>query len=140
MSDDDRDGTKKKKKKKKKGTKGKRKDKKRKTKKTDTKDKKTKETDKKDKKVKGKKQTMWWDDPKNIKLMNKKVTGRPSWSEKPVSYKRGKIYFSRKKGAFRVYVRKTDRVESTVKWKSSSSDAKKNAFNYGCGLIETDPR
>ena len=83
---------------------------------------------------------MWWDDPEAIKLMKKKVGGRPSLSDKPVPYKQGKILFSKLKKAFRVYLKKTDRVESTVKCKSLSSEAKKNAFNYSCGLIETDPR
>ena len=36
-------------------------------------------------------------------------------SFKPTEYKGGKIYFSKAKRAWRVYLRKRDRVESTVK-------------------------
>jgi hypothetical protein len=79
----------------------------------------------------------WQTDPAAIAIMKRPASNRPSYSEKPVAYKGGKIYFAAAKKAFRVYLKKQDLVEKHVAIGEPTKDNKKHAFQYACGLIET---
>ena len=57
---------------------------------------------------------MWQCDPEAIAIMKRPAASRPSYSEKPVAYKGGKIYFAAARKVFRVYLRKEDRIEKYV--------------------------
>ena len=72
--------------------------------------------------------------------MKRPAKARPSYTEEPTPYKQGKIYFSKSKQAFRVYLKKTDRVDKAVKIQDQSKKRKNEAFQYACALIETDSR
>jgi hypothetical protein len=63
---------------------------------------------------------------------------RPKFSEDPVAYRGGRIYFSKPKNAFRVYTRKADRIETTI---GVADDADKlEKFQVACAMVEVDPR
>jgi protein-L-isoaspartate O-methyltransferase len=83
----------------------------------------------------------WRDDKSSDKIIKKRpAASRPAMSVRPTPYNGGKIYFAKAKNAFRVYLRKRDRVEKQVHVGSADIGAKKSAWQYACGLIETDPR
>ena len=112
--------------------------------KTATKDEKRKKRTKDDKPKKsdGKRpyNYKWYNDPDAIKIMKRPAAARPSYTDKPVEYKKGKIYFSKAKEAFRVYLKRTDRVERQVRVADRTKASMRDAFQYSCGLIESDPR
>ena len=83
----------------------------------------------------------WRDSPDLNKILNKtSAKVRPKYSEKPTHYHGGKIYWSKSKMAFRVYLRNEDLVEKQVKVGELDQKSKSTAFQYSCGLIEVDPR
>ena len=60
--------------------------------------------------------------------------------DKPLHWGGGRIYYSEKKGSWRVYRRCEDKVEKTIKVsKSNPADIKKN-WNNALKLIKRDPR
>ena len=75
------------------------------------------------------------------KMIKKRpASKRPPMTTKPTSYGKGKIYFTKAKNAFRVYVRSRDRVEKHVQVGEPTPANKASAWQYACGLIESDPR
>ncbi len=65
---------------------------------------------------------------------------RPPESQKPTAHAGGKIYFSKPKSAFRVYLRMGDRIEKAIKANVASKDDMRRKFNVCCALIENDKR
>jgi hypothetical protein len=96
--------------------------------------------------MKGKKpkKLPWNEDPAVKKLLAEKQKGkakRPTFSSKPVTYRGGKIYFSKAKQSLRVYLRSpTDKVEKLVSIIDDTKKGKDAAMTYACVLIEKDPR
>ena len=67
------------------------------------------------------------------------AANRPQFSLKPLKHGGGRIYFSDKKHAFRVYKRGADGVESSVNTDGTLAD-KRARFQVACAMIEADPR
>ena len=65
---------------------------------------------------------------------------RPPQSEKPTSHAGGRIYFSKGKGAYRVYLRAGDRIEKQVKANVANKADMQHKFRICCALIENDKR
>ena len=65
---------------------------------------------------------------------------RPPQSQKPTAHAGGKIYWSKPKGAYRVYLRKGDRVDKCVPANVASESDMKHKFMIACALIENDTR
>ena len=65
---------------------------------------------------------------------------RPPWSQNPTPYAGGRIYFSKLKNAYRVYLRKGDRIEKCVKANAGCDIDMADKFDICCSLIENDPR
>ena len=65
---------------------------------------------------------------------------RPPMTERPCAYRGGKIYFSQRKFAFRVYKRRKDRIEQTIKVASETVAAKNVAWDAALTEIDKDPR
>lgn len=61
---------------------------------------------------------------------------RPKYKQKPAMHAGGRINFAAARGAFRVYLRKGDKVEETVQFQNDP----RTAFDYSCALIENDKR
>ena len=64
----------------------------------------------------------------------------PEPSFKPTDYKGGKIYFSKAKHAWRVYVRKRDRIEAQVKVNEEDDDEVNKRWKKCLKLIRHDKR
>ena len=65
---------------------------------------------------------------------------RPPQSESPTSHAGGRIYFSKPKSAYRVYLRAGDRIEKMVKAKAADKADMQHKFAICCALIENDKR
>ena len=65
---------------------------------------------------------------------------RPPQSERPTAHAGGKIYWSKPKSAYRVYLRVGDRIEKRVPANSGSKDDMRQKFLICCALIENDKR
>ena len=65
---------------------------------------------------------------------------RPPQSQKPTAHAGGKIYWSKPKGAYRVYLRKGDRVDKCVPANVANESDMKHKFMIACALIENDTR
>ena len=52
----------------------------------------------------------------------------------------GKIYFAKSKKAYRIYKRRKDKVETTVRVDLTDKADLKRKFAIGCAMIESDPR
>ncbi len=64
----------------------------------------------------------------------------PEPSFKPTEYKGGKIYFSKAKHAWRVYVRKRDRIEAQIKVNEEDRDEVKTRWKKCLKMIRHDKR
>ena len=67
------------------------------------------------------------------------AANRPKFSLTPIKHGGGRIYFSQKKHAFRVYKRGGDKVESHVNTDGTLADERVE-FQIACAMIEADPR
>ena len=65
---------------------------------------------------------------------------RPLPSQKPTAHAGGKIYWSKPKGVYRVYLRAGDRIDKQVKANVASKDDMRHKFLICCALIENDKR
>ena len=65
---------------------------------------------------------------------------RPPQSQKPTAHAGGKIYFSKPKGVYRVYLRVGDRIEKCVAASEESPADMRRKFQVCCALIENDKR
>ena len=68
------------------------------------------------------------------------TVARPPQTEMPTAHAGGKIYWSKPKHTYRVYLRTGDRVEKVVAADPSSRHDMKNKFLVCCSLIENDKR
>ena len=71
------------------------------------------------------------------------VHGRPALSKEPTHYNGGRLYFTTKKGrfgAFRVYKRSSDKVESIVTVKGKDNKSMNDAWKAALDLVDADPR
>ena len=65
---------------------------------------------------------------------------RPPQSERPTAHAGGKIYWSKPKSAYRVYLRIGDRIEKQTRANSGSKHDINQKFLICCALIENDKR
>ena len=65
---------------------------------------------------------------------------RPAQSQKPTTHAGGKIYFSKPKSCYRVYLRATDRIEKSVRANPACKSDMVRKFNVACAMIENDKR
>ena len=65
---------------------------------------------------------------------------RPAQSTSPTSHAGGKIYFSKPKNAYRVYLRAGDRIEKVVSANAANKEDMGHKFKICCALIENDKR
>ena len=73
-------------------------------------------------------------------LMKPAKVARPPQSQRPTTHAGGKIYFSKPKGAYRVYLRMGDRIDKVVKANVECNADMRHKFNTCCALIESDMR
>ena len=65
---------------------------------------------------------------------------RPPQTQEPTAHAGGRIYFSKPKGCYRVYLRQGDRIEKSVKANVASAADMRHKFQICCALIENDKR
>ena len=65
---------------------------------------------------------------------------RPPQSERPTMHAGGKIYWSKPKSLYRVYLRIGDRIEKQIRANSGSKHDMRQKFLICCALIENDKR
>ena len=65
---------------------------------------------------------------------------RPPQTQEPTAHAGGRIYFSKPKGCYRVYLRIGDRIEKSVKADAGSVADMRRKFQICCALIENDKR
>ena len=66
--------------------------------------------------------------------------GRPKPSDKPTSYKHGKIYFSAARKKLRVYTRAYDSIEKGIPADYKNKAGFGDAWGLACACIEADGR
>ena len=66
--------------------------------------------------------------------------GRPAQTIEPTHYGGGKIYWSKPKGQYRVYLRFGDRVDKQLKANVDNPEDMRQKFSMCCALIENDTR
>ena len=66
--------------------------------------------------------------------------GRPAQTIEPTHYGGGKIYWSKPKGQYRVYLRFGDRVDKQLKANVDNPEDMRQKFSMFCALIENDTR
>lgn len=65
---------------------------------------------------------------------------RPRQSQGPTKHAGGKIYWSKPKGAYRVYLRIGDKVDKPIRANPECINDMKHKFEIACALIEDDKR
>ena len=65
---------------------------------------------------------------------------RPPQTQEPTAHAGGRIYYSKPKGCYRVYLRSGDRIEKSVKANVASAADMRHKFQICCALIENDKR